>query len=116
MPTSDHFNITPIVTLLRNLAPARMLDVGCGFGKYGVLAREYLDVWHGRLAPEDRRLHLEGIEAFDAYRNPIHDYVYDAVHYGEALAVVPTLDDFDLALVADVIEHFEKGQARALVA
>jgi len=49
MPTSDLYNITPILTIISNLKPKKILDVGCGFGKYGLLMREYLEVWQERL-------------------------------------------------------------------
>ena len=115
MPTSDFHNISTVVGVISQLAPRRVLDVGCGFGKYGVLIREYLDVWHERLARSDWQLELVGIEAWEQYRNPIHDFVYNQVHNGEASKVLPTLGEFDLILIADVIEHFEKDAALALV-
>ena len=30
------------------LKPFSILDIGSGFGKYGVLCREYLELWDGR--------------------------------------------------------------------
>lgn len=115
MPTSDPYNITPILSVMQGLQPKRVLDVGCGFGKYGVLLREYFDIWHERFAKDTWQLHLEGIEAFERYRNPIHDYAYNHVHYGEAQQVFGGLGAFDVVLIADVIEHLEKEQAKALV-
>lgn len=115
MPTSDPHNLNAIVSIALNLAPTRILDVGCGFGKYGVLLREYLDVWHGRFEPADWRVHIEGIEAWERYRSPVHDYVYNKVHYATAQEVLGGLDPFDLVLISDVIEHLEIEEARALV-
>src|SRR4051794_31450104 len=111
MPTSVHHNINTIVTLVSNLQPQRVLDIGCGFGKYGVLMREYLDVWNERIARDEWKVELTAVEAFNRYRNPIHDYVYDKVHYGDAMQIVPTLGDFDTILMLDVIEHLEKARA-----
>lgn len=115
MPTSDHHNISPILTLVTNLRPNRILDIGCGFGKYGVLFREYLDVWHERLRSDQWQVHIAAIEAFYPYTNPIHQFVYNEVHYGEAQAVMPTLGEFDAILIADVIEHLQKEDALKLV-
>ena len=28
--------------------PSSVLDIGTGFGKYGLLCREYLELWDGR--------------------------------------------------------------------
>jgi SAM-dependent methyltransferase len=115
MPTSALHNITPVLSVLTQLEPRRVLDIGCGFGKYGVLAREYLDVWHGRLGRAEWTTEIVGIEAHEPYRSPIHDYVYDTVHYADAVQALPALGDFDAVLMLDVIEHFEKAQAAAVV-
>jgi SAM-dependent methyltransferase len=115
MPTSDFHNINCILGVAVQLNPLRVLDVGCGFGKYGVLVREYLDVWHERLEPSQWRAELVGIEGCERYRNPIHDYVYSEMHFGDACEIVPTLGEFDLILIADMIEHLEKQDARRLV-
>ncbi len=116
MPTSDPYNLTPLVTILVRLRPGRLLDVGCGFGKYGMLYREYTDIWDQRIPRDSWTSHIEGIEAFEAYRNPIHDYAYNAVHYKPAQEVLPTLGQFDAVLIADVIEHLELAEAKSLVA
>lgn len=114
MPTSDHHNINTMLSILRALEPRRVLDVGCGFGKYGVALREYLDIWYERLERDTWTVQLIGVEACDRYRNPIHDFVYNHVFYGEAQTVVPQLGQFDAVLIADVIEHLEIEEARLL--
>lgn len=116
MPTSDFHNLNTIVAVVAQLQPKRVLDVGCGFGKYGVLFREYLDVWFERLNPGEWELRLVGIEGWERYRNPIHDFVYSEVLIGDATKIVPTLGEFDLILIADVIEHLKHEDACALVA
>lgn len=115
MPTSDLYNIHPVVTAIQQLEPSSVLDVGCGFGKYGVLLREYLDVWHSRVQPDEWTIRVEAIEGFDGYRNPLWDFVYDKVHGGDALTLIHDLGSFDVILIADVIEHFEKAAAQELV-
>jgi SAM-dependent methyltransferase len=103
------------MSIMRGLEPRSVLDVGCGFGKYGVLLREYFDIWQERMDREEWQLHLEGIEAFEKYHNPIHDYVYNKVYFAEAQKVFGQLGQFDVVLIADVIEHLEKEEAVALV-
>jgi SAM-dependent methyltransferase len=115
MPTSDYHNINTILSIVTQLKPKSVLDIGCGFGKYGVLFREYLDVWQERLNPGDWTTSLVGIEACQRYRNAITDFVYSDIHFGEAQQVLPTLGRFDVVLIADVIEHLEKQEARELV-
>ena len=117
MPTSDSFNISPIVSIVVNTAPRSILDVGCGFGKYGVLFREYLDIWHERYQKDQWQCRIVGVEAFGQYRNPIWEYVYHEMLVGRGQDVVPALKEtFDCVLIADVIEHLELAEAKALVA
>src|SRR5262245_1741453 len=116
MPTSDYFNITPMMHIIGQLRPLSALDIGCGFGKYGVLIREYLDVWNERYDRALWKCRIVGVEGYEGYRNPIWDYVYHEVLIGDAREVVPRLDGrFDLAVLADVIEHFDRDDARRLV-
>jgi hypothetical protein len=115
MPTSDCSNIPFVVDQLQKLRPKRILDVGVGFGKWGVLAREYLDVWYGRFRIEERTVRIEGIEIHAPYRNPIWDAVYDVVHVGDARQIIDGLGQYDVAILCDVIEHFEKDDGRALL-
>jgi hypothetical protein len=93
------------------LNPASVLDVGTGFGKYGVLCREYLDVNKANRFGE-RNHRIDGIEAYREYLTPLHAYVYDEVYVGDALKIIPTLDrEYGLILLIDVLEHlsFEGG-------
>ena len=53
MPVSIQFQITPCVSRIIGAQPKSVLDVGCGFGKWGYLCREYLDAFHGRFRRED---------------------------------------------------------------
>ena len=59
MPTSHHTYISDVITWVRKLQPKTVLDVGVGFGKWGHLFREYLDVMHGRFVSS----------AVDTYKN-----------------------------------------------
>jgi hypothetical protein len=44
MPTSHKYQIKEIMELMVLINPKKILDLGIGFGKYGYLAREYLDI------------------------------------------------------------------------
>lgn len=48
MPSSRRQNITELMSLIVQLNPSEVLDLGAGTGKYGFQCREYLDVWAGR--------------------------------------------------------------------
>jgi hypothetical protein len=94
-----------------------VLDVGVGFGKFGVLAREYLELWDGRKQYGDWQRRVDGIEVFESYLTPLHDYIYDRVFVGDALEIMPGMADraYDLVLLIDVLEHFDEGGGVRLI-
>jgi hypothetical protein len=109
MPTSQHHQIPKILDLMIAADPKSILDIGVGFGKFGVLAREYLELWDGRNDYKHFVRRIDGIEAFEGYLTPLHDFIYDHVYVGDAAKIVPTLKDkYELVLFIDVLEHFEK--------
>lgn len=115
MGTSNWQNISYCVGILRRLQPASVLDVGTGFGRWGMLCREFLDVWEGREARSLWQVRIEGIEAFPQCLTPLHDYIYDKVHVGDAVDVLPTLGTFDVIYLGDVVEHQSKSRACTLL-
>jgi len=124
MPSSLASQIGGIVRIVSVLSPNSILDIGPGFGKYGVLCREYLDInrccKEATSYPPPWRTTIDCIEVWPQYVSPIHRYVYDNVFIGNAMEVLPRLGEhhYDLALVLDVLEHFaaeEAGQFMDLV-
>jgi len=112
---SDASNLPFVATELQRLKPQSILEIGIGFGKWGVVAREYLEAWRGRFRREEWQVRVEGIEIFEGYRNPVWDAAYDRVHIGDARQILKTLGQFDVGLMCDVIEHIEKPAGRELV-
>jgi hypothetical protein len=47
MPTSHPSQLNEILEVVLKTRPRSVIDVGVGFGKYGVLCREYLEFWDG---------------------------------------------------------------------
>jgi len=98
MTTSEHWQIPRVVDVIVRERPQSVLDVGAGWGKYGVLAREYAEP--------------AIIDAVDA--NPVRYPVYDRVFVGDIRdlgGVLPAeAGPYDLALVIEVIEHLTKEE------
>ncbi len=117
MPTSQWSQIGVIVDAMMRLQPKSVLDVGVGHGKWGFLAREYLEIFPGRVPYGTRTHRVEGIEAHEPYLGPVHEQLYDRVHRGEALDVLRTLDDrsFDLVLLIDILEHMPRDVGREVL-
>lgn len=96
-------------------APQKILDVGIGRGKYGLLCREYLTYFR---RPTQRAVErIDGIEAHAPNITALQKNIYDEIFFGEAQAIVPTLRDdaYDLALVMDMLEHVEKNEGEKLL-
>ena len=104
MPTSHPYQIDDIIRLIIETAPKNIIDVGVGFGKYGVLAREYLELWDGIKPYHNWNHRIDGIDAFKSYLTPLHDFIYDNIYIGNAIDVLPTLEiRYDLLLIGIII-------------
>ncbi|MFA5052171.1 MAG: class I SAM-dependent methyltransferase [Patescibacteria group bacterium] len=116
MPTSVSNQLNEIVELIVLTNPKALLDIGVGFGKYGLLAREYLEYWDGRGKYHDWQRRIDGIEAFPAYLTPVHEFVYSNMYKGDALQILPTLTmKYDLVLLIDILEHFAQDDGQKLL-
>jgi len=108
MPTSSDLQISKIIEIIINLRPLKLLDIGVGFGKYGFLAREYLDLFCDSEQEYSTRKHrIVGVEAYAPYITEIQRLIYDEIYLGNALDFIDQSDElFDLVLLIDVLEHF----------
>jgi hypothetical protein len=116
MPSSHYYQLNEIIDLIALTDPGKLLDIGVGFGKYGFLAREYLELWKdgGEYNVWERQ--IDGIEAFEPYLMPFHKIIYDNIFIGNALDILPALKDkYDLILMIDVFEHFTFHDGKRLL-
>lgn len=122
MPSSHPYKLNEITELILVSNPKKLLDVGSGFGKYGFLAREYLELWgqdetehySGEYGKWNRR--IDAVEGFEKFVTPLQRKVYDHVYVGEATKTVPKLKTkYDLVLLIDIIEHLTEKQGRRLL-
>jgi len=120
MPSSRPESIPIVISLVRQIIPKSILDIGIGFGKWGLLFREYTDIIASELDPprykkENWKIKIEGIEGFPDYITPVHQYIYDNIYLGDILEVLPHLGEYDLIFIGDVIEHLSKDKGRELI-
>ena len=107
MPTSQPYQLGSIMELVVRSKPQSVLDVGVGFGKYGYLVREYLEIWGDGDQYEQWLRTIDGVEVFEPYIREVQRAVYNEVFIGNATEVLPTLEkQYDLILLIDVLEHF----------
>jgi len=96
--------------------PQSVLDIGIGFGKYGFLCREYLELWDGRNQYNDWQRRIDGIEVFPNYITPLQKIIYNNIFIGNSLEVLPEIDFiYDLIILVDVIEHFDIDEGKQLL-
>lgn len=116
MPVSDFNNIAPILHKIATLNPKKILDLGIGFGKFGCLIREIQEAVHGRCKPEQFENILDGVEGFEAYRNPLWE-LYDHVSIANFADedMLPYMKHYDLVIAVDSMEHLEKDVAVKLI-
>lgn len=101
--------------MIISLNPKSVLDIGSGFGKFGVLCREYLELWDGRQKYEFKR-RIDCVEVFQQYISPLHQYIYNKIYNNDILDIAQELDiKYDLVLLIDVLEHFEKDDGSRLL-
>jgi 2-polyprenyl-3-methyl-5-hydroxy-6-metoxy-1,4-benzoquinol methylase len=119
MPTSVISQVEPMVREIMRLRPTSVLDIGFGFGKYGFLCREYLTVWGADVSCVEgymgNDLRIDGIEMYAPYVTPLQRAVYDDIFIGDAVSVLPRLGHYDLIILSDVLEHFDRDAGLSLI-
>lgn len=115
MPTSHHTYISRVITKIRRLQPKSILDIGIGFGKWGFLFREYLDVMNERVFSSDWQVKIDGVEIYEPYITDHQKYIYNNIFYGDICTLIEGLGQYDLIFMSDVLEHIEKERANCLI-
>lgn len=115
MPTSALPVWQSLIHMCWEVRPRRILDVGPGHGKAGILLREYIGTERRGNGPIQL---VDAIEAEPRYIEafPWLTAVYDNVHRGDVTTRgTAMLGFYDLVLFADSIEHIDKPDALALL-
>lgn len=107
MPSSALAVVPTVLDHMVALDPGSILDVGPGFGKYGVLFREYCP----------RHPKMIAVEAWEPY---VVDYHLRGIYEHVFVDDVLNLDDYslnftDAVYLGDVIEHLDKDSAIELL-
>lgn len=106
MPSSYADSFPPIVHAIIAFAPRHILDIGPGWGKYGLACREY----------------LPKLECLDAVEVPqgrysTQDAIYGSIFVGDIRgAPEQFFMPYDLVLLIDVIEHLRLDEGHELLA
>lgn len=112
--TSTVNSIPFVVEKMRAIRPRSILDVGCGWGRWGFLAREFLELWEHRYRREEWEVPIDAIDIHPGTWTPVHSYVYDSC-VTDDIRTVPMFKDWDLIIACDVIEHMTKEDGLAVL-
>ena len=116
MGTSNWQNISYNIELIRKLDPSSILDVGVGFGRWGILFREFLEIWDGGRYNGNWQRVIDGIEIYPGYIKDYHRYFYDEIFIENAIEhIEKTEKHYDLINFGDVIEHFTKDEGSRML-
>jgi len=115
MPVSSSIQISDTVAHIIALDPQSVLDVGCGFGLWGFLCREYLDVWNGRVQPHEWQVRIDGIELWEPYIQAHQRALYTDIIVQDIREALKHLGEYDVIIAGDVIEHLDKPEAEEVL-
>ena len=106
MPTSYSESIPTIVKVLEDKKPKKVLDIGTGNGKYGLLTKEYCG----------QDVIIDGIEAWKPYLTDTHKSIYRNIFIDDVTKMsLKSLEKYDIYLMIDVIEHLPKTTAHRIL-
>ena len=114
--TSLSNNIPVILDIILFLKPKRVVDIGSGFGKFGLMTREVLLASRAEsdkdLLPKDNII-IDSVEESEYfYSKKIHESIYNNTYKEDALNISNEFyEKYDLILLIDVVEHWNKEVA-----
>ena len=118
MATSRYEQLPLIVEYLQATQPKTVLDIGVGFGKIGLLIREYLEAWMDKTTPDKWDIYIEGIEIYENYhKDSFQQIIYNKIIYCNAMDFkeYPSKDKFDLITCFDMVEHLKEDDSINLI-
>lgn len=115
MPSSRFEHISDVVSVITSLKPKTFLDVGCGFGRWGFLTREFCDVFQGRYDKTSWETRIDAVEVFKNYITPHHRYIYSNIYLMKIEDYIPNMPKYDIIFAGDIIEHIEKDDANNVI-
>ena len=118
MPTSNPQMLVNIGNEIIKRNPNSFLDLGIGFGKYGLIAREYTDIWNRKnYLKKDWEVIIDGVDIHKFYISDHHKYIYNTLYNQDIVSFILKYDGkpYDMTVCLDVIEHVPQEQGVLLL-
>lgn len=116
MGSSNWQNISRCIELIRLVNPQKILDFGIGFGRWGILSREFLEIWDNSNYSGKWERQIDGLEVFPDYIKSYHSYFYNNIYIEEGYGWIKNCrEKYDLIIFGDVLEHFDKSKAEEII-
>jgi len=112
LASSDTAQISTVIDLIQIINPKSILDVGCGYGKYGFLSKEYLmgDEW------DKNRTIVNSVEGYGKYITELQRNIYNEVFICDAMNFSEYLKrDYDLICIIDAFEHLSVDAGKKFI-
>lgn len=112
MASSDTAQISTIVDLIQIINPKSALDIGCGYGKYGFLTKEYLmgHVW------DKNNTIVNAVEGYESYISEMQRAIYNDIFICDAMDFSKYLTrDYDLVTIIDAFEHLSVEDGKKFI-
>ena len=103
-----------IIQAYNAVKPRTILDIGIGFGYWGVTIRNYTGANPETGEMDMRHIHIDGVEIFPKYRNPFWA-AYNQVYEGNIKDILHILPNYDLVMAIDLVEHLPRHVTRQIV-
>ena len=109
-----------VVEVVKEIKPESILDIGCGFGRYGFLFREALDVSFQNshsFARADWERKIDAVEVCADYITELQKYIYNRIFIGDIIKIIDEdiLGNYDIIFMGDVIEHLNRASGWRLL-
>lgn len=95
--------------------PKSILEVGVGFGTYGVALRETLDIRFGRTNRSDWTVKIDGVLADKKSTNPVNEFVYDNLYSESLIKTIQNSAQYDIIFLNNVLDLLDKKSVVALI-
>lgn len=108
-------NILTILKAVEESGATKILDVGCAYGKYGLLIREqYLSKKaESEITPTDDMV-IDACEYTKYFTDrPALNHIYNKVIKGSVFDI--TEFPYDLVLLIDIVEHYPKEEMKEFI-